>query len=116
MSPSRPFQHSVGDDNTRALYDYFRCPDDVMHLGIAGQPSEDAGFFRFGRDTICFGRCVGGSPAKALHQDLPDVLRGARVDGEDLLWPFDFSQVVDNLRYERYSVTSRGSFERLIGG
>src|SRR5439155_3865228 len=32
-----------------------------------------------------------------------------------LLWPFDVSQVVDNLRGERYSMASRSSVERLIG-
>lgn len=100
----------------RTLFDYFRCPDDVVRLGIAGQPSKDAGFFRFDGDTICYGRSVGASPAKGLDQDLPDVVRGVRVDGNRLLWPFDFSQVVDNLRYERYSATSRGSFDRLTGG
>src|SRR5439155_13027738 len=45
----------------------------------------------------------------------PDIVRGVRADGDRLLWPFDFSEVVDNLRYERYSATSHGPFDRLIG-
>jgi hypothetical protein len=100
----------------RALFDYFRCPDEAVPIEIAGQLSEQAGFFTFGKDTICYGQCVDGSPAIRLEQDIPDVVRGVRVEGERPLLRFDFSQVVDNLRNERYSVASRGSVEGLIGG
>ena len=100
----------------RTLFDYFRCPNDVMQIEISGRLSEDAGFFRFGKDAICYGRCVGASPSKALDQELPDAARHVRIDGERVLWPFDFSRVVDNLRYERYSLNSSGSVENLIGG
>src|SRR5438477_3636417 len=99
----------------RALLEYFRCPANTVALEMAGLLSENAGFFRFGKDTICYGRCVGAWPTRAL-EDVPDVIRDLRIDGDLLLWPFDFSEVVDNLRYERYRATARGSFEKLIDG
>ena len=100
----------------RPFVDYFRCPTDVVQFEMDGGQSVDEGFFRFGPDAICFGRCSGGPPSKTLQHDLPDTAPAVRMNGERLRWPFDFSQVIGNLRHERYSMNCLGSFDRLIGG
>ena len=92
--------------------DYFRCPIGAVEVELSGPLSGEAGFFRFGRETI-FGRCAGGSPSP-LGQDLQDVSGAARVEDGRLLWPFDVSEIVENLRRERYALKSRQSSGRFL--
>jgi hypothetical protein len=88
----------------RALLDYYRCPPEVVKLSLIGERPGDSGFFGFGPDIVCYGRsCVGSrssSPAGNLYDTLPDL--GTARDGV-LQIPFDPSEVVDNLRLERYA-------------
>ena len=68
----------------------------------AGDLSPEMGFFRFG-PSICYGQSSSGA-----RQPVPDNLDDLRplvtATHEHLVVPFDPSQVVDNLRYERYRV------------
>jgi len=98
---------------TGALFDYFRCPDSVVHVELSGELSDDTGFFDFGDDITCYGRPVGCRPAQIVEERRPTVDR-AGVDGDRLLWPFDLSEVVDNLRRERYVAPIHGSFGRMF--
>jgi hypothetical protein len=100
----------------RAFLDYFRCPDDFARIEVNGSLSTEQGFFRFGHDTICFGQCSAASPSQDLIHNLPDVTQSVTVDSDGVRLPFDFSQVVDNLRYERYQVNSKPALERITGG
>jgi hypothetical protein len=100
----------------RALLDYFRCPDHLAEIEVNGRLSSEEGFFYFGRDTICFGRCSGARPSQHLTHNVPDVTQSANFDGDRVRLPFDFSQVVDNLRYERYHVNSKPTLEKITGG
>jgi hypothetical protein len=100
----------------RVLLDYFRCPDDFADIDVNGSLSSEQGFFRFGHDTICFGQCSGASPSQDLTHNLPDVAQSVNFDGDRVRLPFDFSQVIDNLRYEHYYVNSRPTLEKITGG
>ena len=86
----------------RALLDYYRCPGELVQLAIAGPLSEDSGYFQFGSD-VCYGQSATGVrgpvPTRALHDTLPEVM----AENGLLRVPFDPSQVVDNLRLERYA-------------
>ena len=74
----------------RTLVDHFCCPYDVVRFETNDRRSADAGFSKFGRDA---------------------------VERDRLLLPFDFSQAIDHLRYERYSLSSNGSFgKKLLAG
>jgi hypothetical protein len=100
----------------RAFLDYFRCPEQFAEVGVCGALSEDSGFFRFGDSAICFGQSAGGRPSKQLTHTLPDVSQAVGFEGGRLCLPFDLFQVVENLRYERYSLNSRHSFQRITWG
>jgi folate-dependent phosphoribosylglycinamide formyltransferase PurN len=98
-----------GDTNS-AFLNHFRCPDEFASFGLNGELSKDEGFFRFGRDTICYGRFV-GTPSKQITPSLPDAFEEVSVRGGQILLPFDLSQVTDNLRHERYALHAQRSLQ-----
>jgi hypothetical protein len=108
--PAWPFPERLLRSD-RALLDYFRCPGDWPLFGQAEALSADDGYFRF-EGTICYGQCAGASPSPAVSAALPYV--SARQDESGgLLLPFDFSEVVTNLRQERYRRTFHNQLERV---
>jgi hypothetical protein len=86
-----------------ALVDHYRCPDSFADFKLDGQLSDDAGYFRFGQDTICYGRCALGFRASRADGALYDALRDITTNGSNVLLPFDPTDVIDNLRFERYA-------------
>jgi predicted glycosyltransferase len=88
------------------LGSYFRCPNDFVNLGLAGELRGSAGFFRFGPSVTCFGRSTRASQVPHCTDVLTDVLPEVRREGDQILLPFDVSEVVSNLRMERYCAES----------
>ena len=74
--------------------------------------SSKAGYFRFGSQTICYGRSCGGSRGFAKRSLLYDVLDDVVINGDNVGLSFNPTEVIDNLRLERY-VDSRRSNEIL---
>ena len=93
---------------TRLLTDHFRCPDGLLDFSVSRQQPGEAGYFRFGPDTICFGECASGAPVGSAGGRLHDALPNVRIDGSSVQLPFDPVQIVNNLRHERYQ--SNGTF------
>jgi hypothetical protein len=85
-----------------ALLDYYRCPEWVANLTAAERLSPESGYFRFGPEIICFGNCSGRKPAKLAEDASWDGQIGAIDQSGALQLPFDPSQIIANLRYERY--------------
>lgn len=95
-----------------ALLDYYRCPEAFAEFALTGELSKDSGFFQFGLGTICYGQSALGYRAPLVSHALYDALENASLEGGTLRLPFDPTQVIDNLRLERYV---RNSF-RALGG
>src|SRR5262249_1743678 len=93
----------------RALIDYYRCPQEFVRLVLAGELSPDAGYFQFGPGTVCYGQTSSGSRAGAPVGGLFDALTAVRTEGGVVRVPFDPSQVIDNLRLERYATDPAGT-------
>jgi hypothetical protein len=91
----------------RALIDYYRCPEEFVTMSLAGELSADSGYFRFGPNT-CYGRSSLGTRNASPGDRLYDTLPALTTDAGLLQVPFDPSQIVDNLRLERYTADSRG--------
>ncbi|TME31015.1 MAG: hypothetical protein E6I75_19640, partial [Chloroflexi bacterium] len=91
----------------RALTEYYRCPDEFVSMALVGELSPDSGFFRFGRH-VCYGQssCGYRTPTPT---GLYDTRPAAITSGGRLHVPFDLSQVVDNLRLERYAAEPEGT-------
>lgn len=83
------------------LVEYFRCPERLAVLGTADPLPLEAGYFRFG-DAVCYGRQAVGAPSPRPDGNLVDASRGVSSAGGRVLLPFDLSEVVGNLRHERY--------------
>lgn len=91
---------------SRVLVDYYRCPN-LAPFVAASQSANGSGYFRLGRDTICYGRLSRGDTAKSPVGDLDDALEsfGTATVGTEL--QFDTGEMVENLRRERYCATFR---------
>jgi hypothetical protein len=89
----------------RALIDYYRCPEDAVSMALTGELSADSGYFRFG-PNVCFGQTASGRRSPTPGDALYDAAAAAEGVGGRLHLPFDPSQIVDNLRLERYVAQS----------
>ena len=86
----------------RSLIEYYRCPEDFAHFSVRGELSQESGFFQFGADTVCYGRCAGTAPSASPAGQLHDALADVRTEAGSTSLSFDPGQVVDSLRLEQY--------------
>jgi hypothetical protein len=91
--------------------DYYRCPAALAELGVADQLSQGHGYFSFG-GAVAFGRCAGAVPERYASDSLPEVVDSVRVEAGVSKLPFDFTEVVTNLREERYRLNGYSFLER----
>lgn len=91
-----------------AFLDYFRCPEEFAKFGVAQELGQMPGFFRLGKEIICYGRSA-GAVSTAADGAAPDALSLMQTRGEAVVLPFDVDEIVDNLRHERYLTSSKGS-------
>jgi hypothetical protein len=74
----------------RAVGERYRCPEGFLDFTLTGKLSHDAGYFQFGADITCYGRSCPGTP-DSIGSSVPLAL------------PFDPTEIIDNLRLERYA-------------
>jgi hypothetical protein len=86
----------------QAVTDHFRCADGCVDFDLTGRLSDDAGYFKFG-SLICYGRSASGFRASRADTVLYDVLEDAAAAGSHMRLPFDPTEIIDNLRFERYA-------------
>ncbi|MFZ3200886.1 MAG: hypothetical protein WA175_07025 [Candidatus Acidiferrales bacterium] len=88
----------------QALLDYYRLPEGS--LGCATMASDgvsrDAGFFEFGTNNVCYGQCLSGVSVDVAGARQWDALKAVRRNGSTIQLPFNFSEVIENLRLEHY--------------
>ena len=84
------------------LVDRYRCPAEFVRSELVGPVSSDAGYFRLGDNTVCYGRSASGY--RTLHADalLYDAGCDLQTSASTLQLPFDPVEIADNLRLERY--------------
>jgi hypothetical protein len=87
---------------TKALSDYYRIPDDSAASTLVENLAGEEGFFRFGDGNICYGRNAQGV-ASNVAESSQFCARGKVHPARRLVeLPFDFQEVVENVRLERY--------------
>jgi hypothetical protein len=94
-----------------AFTDYYRCPEALAEVGVADHLSQGHGYFSFG-GAVAFGRCAGVVPARYASDSLAEVVDSVRVKAGVTELPFDFTEVVTNLREERYRLNGYSFLER----
>ncbi len=100
----------------RAFVDYYRCPEyyaDFRPLeeGVNGRAP---GYFRFGGNLTCYGSPTTVHPSRSVSDNLEDILPQVRIEGSTCFLPFDPTETVDNLRFERYIDPSQITWAKRI--
>jgi len=86
--------------SSSAILDYFRFAQRIPDFSVKAL-KEPNGFFRFGESVVCYGRTT-GTTRPEVNGDLFDAYADVHVKENAISLPFDLTQVLDNLRYERY--------------
>src|SRR5215471_13042220 len=85
----------------QGLVDYFRCPETFLKFALRDL-ADETGYFRFGCGVTCYGRSFGGHGAHKVQRVLYDVAQDVVFNGSSVYLPFDPTEIVQNLRLERY--------------
>jgi len=85
------------------LSEYFRCPEHLVRLGEKGALSQASGYFRFGKEAVCYGRYCGPHLSSSAANSLHDALTDTVAENGTTYLPFDLSEVLENLRCELYA-------------
>jgi len=88
---------------TQAVNDRYRCPEKFLDLGVNKQLFADAGYFLFGPNTTCYGRSTSGVGASRPDSSLVDAIADVSMDDGRLSFPFNPTEIIENLRLERYA-------------
>ena len=84
------------------LSEYYNTPFVPSPARLGDDRKKDAGFFRFGPDLVCYGECSNGVTANVRAASDFDCSKAVSVNASEIHLPFDISEVVENLRRERY--------------
>jgi hypothetical protein len=91
------------------LVDYYQCPQEFVRVGVWGSSSEKSGFFGFGPDGVCFGKCNAFAPSLSPEPPLQDAVGHVRSDRSGIELPFDIADAVWSMRSEKYVQNGNGS-------
>jgi hypothetical protein len=100
----------------RHFLEYYCCPQSYADFQMDGRLSEDAGFFRWGLDTICYGRTASGFRADRVDSAIYDSQNDLDIRDSQVIFPFNGEELIENLQRERYSAHFRepGSFSHAL--
>ena len=85
-----------------SLSEYYKTPLRPHLVGPSADVENGSGFFRCGSDLVCYGECSQGVANDVLNSNRFDVLKAITINKGELHLPFDFANVIENLRRERY--------------
>jgi len=91
----------------RVILERYRCPGQLIEMSLRAPLSTQQGYFRFGRDILCYGQSCSVTAPHSADRDLPDLLDEVRTDEAVLQLPFDLTELIENLTHERYVAASR---------
>ena len=113
-----PGKGEVGPIVNQTLLDYYRLSADSFPSSITANTSVsgDIGFFQFGPGNICYGQCHTGVAHDLKGSGAFDALKHVQFDGQTVRLPFAFTEVVENLRRERYQQKTLGTGGQFLEG
>ena len=98
---------------SQAVRDHYRCPQNFLDFVPRGELSSGEGYFRFGPDAMGYGRSWSGGRKDGAGSH-HDALLDTSIQDAKLMLPFDPTEVIDNLRLERYPHLPRSGYENLL--
>jgi hypothetical protein len=81
---------------------YYRCPDQYIRFAPKGPFSSSCGYFQVGASATCYGSYFGQQTAERPSGALRDALQDVVIENGTTYLPFLPSQILDNLRCEKY--------------
>ena len=99
-----------------AFLDYYRCPEVFADFRLTGELLERSEHFQLGPDRVCYGQHSSYLRDKNRKDDVYDALADIRVEGTAIYLPFNLTNIIDNLRHERYVGNSRRDWKSLATG
>lgn len=103
-----------GNLQIQAVHDRYRCPEEFLDFRLSGDLCPESGYFQFGVGTTCYGRSSNGTNRMRLGSQLVESLQTAKCDGKQVLLPFDPTEIIDNLRWERYPSSQLRAYEHAL--
>jgi hypothetical protein len=94
----KAFSQSVGS----LLSDFYRCPHLAADFKLAAHLLPGVGYFRLKNGPIYYGRSE-AQPAATANATLPELCPQVSERGKTIRLPFDPSELVENLRLEKYT-------------
>src|SRR6267154_2549498 len=97
----------------QTFLDYYRIPvESLRGISVISDPGPgESGFFQFGASNVCYGRCRTGVAPDVAGSGACNVLNDVLRHAASVELPFDFTEVVANLRLERYRQQRSGRLE-----
>src|SRR5579859_6208265 len=86
----------------KILSDYYRASVVPKVVLPSGNHMNEVGFFRFGRELICYGQCATGVAAGVLGSAVFDASQSLAIIDSVTHLPFDIGAVIEDLRREHY--------------
>jgi len=88
----------------RSLAEYYRIPANALPCVSLPRDGfeEKIGFFHFGAKNVCYGRSQSGVTPSVGDSGQYDAYKYVHRESGTVRLPFNFCEVVDNLRLERY--------------
>lgn len=86
----------------KTLMDYYRLPESIVRFRVKKPEGAEAGYFRAGADTICFGRTTDVRQEPVPVSQLRDALADAEVANGEVTLSFNPSETTGNLYRELY--------------
>jgi hypothetical protein len=84
------------------LSEYYRTPL-ISPVVCPGKDNENpGGFFHFGEDVVCYGECSSGVAINVRASRDFDASKAVDIVGSEIRMPFDFGDIIENLRNEHY--------------
>jgi hypothetical protein len=84
------------------LTQYYRCPDVYSRFALRNAPFPTSGYFVFGQGATCYGNYLATQGARFPSGALHDAKKDAVIEDGKAYLTFDPSEVIENLRRERY--------------
>ena len=85
------------------FFEFFRCPSGAVRFAINEGLSSQPGYFRFGEGLTFYEKTASVPVTRHAADCLGDALEAVCLRGDEISLPFDPDDVVDCLRYERYT-------------
>jgi len=96
------------------VHDRYRCPEEFLDFRLSCDLSLESGYFQFGVGTTCYGRFSKEINPTQLSSQLVESLQMVKCDGKQVLLPFDPTEIIDNLRLERYLRSQLRAYEHVL--